>query len=299
MTPPRRAVVVGGRGAVGAMFTGLLRGSGVSTAIVDPEPGDEPVKDESIKGDITAPDATAAEVVSGADLVVLAVPESVALRALDPLARLVRSGAVLVDTLSVKSRFAARLTGFPVAVEHVGLNPMFAPDLGMAGRPVAAVVTRDGPGTTRVLELVADWGGRVVRCTPEEHDGTTAATQALTHATVLSFGLALTRMGVDADRLTATAPPPHLALLALLARIVGGSPEVYWDVQEANPYAPGARQALADGLRDFATAVENGEAGVAAAFEDLRALLGAGFETQRRRGRELLTTIHRQTEADR
>src|SRR5687768_4861123 len=157
------------------MFADLLRGSGVRTRVIDARPGGT----DSIAGDITAPDAEVAEAVSRANLVLLAVPEPVALRALDPLAAIVRPGAVLSDTLSVKSRFAARLADFPAAVEQVGLNPMFAPDLGMAGRPVAAVVTRGGPGSTALLDLVADWGGRVVRCTPEEHDATVAATQAL------------------------------------------------------------------------------------------------------------------------
>jgi prephenate dehydrogenase len=275
------------------MLTALLRGSGVPTMVIDLRPGD----DESITGDITEPNATVAEAVSRAELIVLAIPEPVALRALDPLATLIRPGAVLVDTLSVKSRFAARLADFPTGIEQVGLNPMFAPDLGIADHTVVAVVTRDGPGATALLQLMTSWGGRLVCCTPQEHDRTTAATQTLTHAAVLSFGLALARMGIDADQLANTAPPPHLAMLALLARIAGGSPEVYWDIQQVNPYATSARQALAEGLDTLATAVEGGEAGMAAVFDELRALLGAGFEDHRRRARELLMTTHLQAEA--
>lgn len=290
---PRSAVVAGGRGAVGAMLTGLLRGSGVPTTVIDLHPGDP----GSITGDITRPDAAVAETVGRAELVVLAIPEPAALRALDPLAGLVRPGAVLADTLSVKSRFAARLAGLPAGIEQVGLNPMFAPDLGIAGRTVAAVVTRGGPGATALLQLVESWGGRVVRCTPEEHDRATAATQALTHAAVLSFGLALAHTGTGAGQLAGTAPPPHLAMLALLARITGGSPEVYWDIQQANPYAAPARQALAEGLGTLAAAVDSGEAGMAAVFDDLRALLGTGFEEHRRRARELLAATHPQAQA--
>jgi len=42
----------------------------------------------------------------------------------------------------------------------------------------------------------------------------------------------------------ALAPPPHLTLLALLARIASGEPETYREVQ-ANPHAAQARAALA------------------------------------------------------
>lgn len=288
MTALQQAVVVGGRGAVGALFADLLRDSGVTVTVVDRDPGD----DEAIKGDITAPDTAVASAVAAADLVVLAVPEPVALRAVEPLAGLLRPGAVLADTLSVKSRLTARLTGFPAEVQRVGLNPMFAPDLGMAGRPVAAVVTRGGSGVDALLDLVRQWGGCAVHCTPDEHDATAAATQALTHAAVLSFGLALARMNVPADRLSATAPPPHLVLLALLARITNGRPEVYLDVQEANPHAARARHTLAEGLRTFAAAVEDGEAGVAAAFGEIRALLGAEFVEHQRRAHEVFKTMH-------
>ncbi|MEU7477785.1 prephenate dehydrogenase/arogenate dehydrogenase family protein [Lentzea sp. NPDC042327] len=288
MTALRHAVVAGGGGAVGALFAALLRDSGVTVTAVDLGPGDGDV----LQGDITAPDAVVAAAVAAADLVVLAVPEPVALRAVKPLAGLLGPGAVLADTLSVKSRLSARLTDLPGEVQVVGLNPMFAPDLGMAGRPVAAVVARGGPGVDALLDLVRRWGGRVVRCTSGEHDATAAATQALTHATVLSFGLALARLGVPADRLAATAPPPHLTLLALLARITSGRPEVYLDVQEANPHAAGARQALADGLRAFAAAVEEGEAGVAAAFGEIRALLGDRCAEHERRAHDVFTTMH-------
>jgi 4-amino-4-deoxyprephenate dehydrogenase len=294
VSPPRRAVVVGGRGAVGSMLTTLLRDNDVPTTIVDTGAGGP----DTVAGDITAPNAEVAEAVGDADLVVLAVAEPVALRALDTLHAIMRRGAVLVDTLSVKSRFLTRLATFPLEVEHVGLNPMFAPDLGLAGRPVAAVVTRDGPGTAALLDLLARGGGQVVRCTGDEHDRTTAATQALTHATVLSFGFALARMGALAEGLVAAAPPPHVVLLSLLARITSNSPDAYLDIQEANPHAVRAREALVEGLRVLATAIENGAAGMAAAFDDLRGLLGTDFERHRRRGRELLTTTHRQAEED-
>jgi prephenate dehydrogenase len=51
------------------------------------------------------------------------------------------------DTLSVKSRLCELLRSRGEDLEAVGLNPMFAPSLGLAGRPVAVVAERDGPRT--------------------------------------------------------------------------------------------------------------------------------------------------------
>jgi prephenate dehydrogenase len=141
----------------------------------------------------------------------------------------------------------------------VSLNPMFAPALGMPGRPVAAVVVTDGPRAQELLRHIADWGGRVVRTTAAEHDRLTAAAQALTHAAVLSFGVALSEFDVDIQTLSALAPPPHTTMLALLARIGSGTPEVYWDVQSANPHATAARESLAQTIRAVADVVERGD----------------------------------------
>lgn len=276
MTAIARCVVAGGRGAVGAMFVRLLIGSGVETSIVDTVDG----------VDIAAGGPAIAE----ADLVVLAVPEPVAIKAARTVAELMRPGAVLADTLSVKTRMAAELAG--TTVEHVGLNPMFAPSLGMTDRPVGAVVTRDGPRVRALLRLIEDWGGRPVRFTAEEHDRTTAVSQAMTHAAILSFGLAVAESDVDFDRLAASAPPPNLALLALLARVLDGSPEVYREIQSANPHAVSARRALAEALRSFAGVVEGDGEGLAATFDRLRRLMGPDLGRHQYRCREIFTIIH-------
>ncbi|WP_432133489.1 MULTISPECIES: prephenate dehydrogenase/arogenate dehydrogenase family protein [unclassified Streptomyces] len=272
-----RAVVVGGAGAVGRLFTERLIGADVEVTVVDPAlgPGAEPEAARRVQGDITAVDPALAAELGRADLVVLAVPEPVALAALPGLAVALRPGAVLADTLSVKQAVARAVREHAPGVQAVGLNPMFAPALGFTGRPVAAVVVHDGPGVTELLGLVEDWGATVERVDAAQHDRLAAASQALTHAAVLGFGLALAGTGVPAAELRPIAPPPATTLLALLARVVGGTPEVYWDVQYANAEAPAARKALAAAIHRLAETVEHGtEAGFAALLGELRDYLG-------------------------
>ncbi|GAA0380313.1 prephenate dehydrogenase/arogenate dehydrogenase family protein [Microbispora corallina] len=273
----RRCVVVGGAGAVGGLFADRLLRSGADVLVVDaaaPLPGRLPGA-RFLKGDVTAPDGGLAAEFGRADLVLLAVPEPVALTAAAGVAAAMRPGALLADTLSVKGPIVREVRARAAAVEAVALNPMFAPSLGFEGRPVAAVVVHDGPRARTLLDLVGSWGGRVVLVREDEHDRLAAATQALTHAAVLAFGLALDRLGVGVAELAAVAPPPHATLLALLARIASGTPEVYWDVQAANPQAPAAREALAAGVRDLSALVEGeGEERFAAALGSLRELLG-------------------------
>jgi len=257
-----RVVIAGGSGAVGALFAERLQESGNDVVIVDRTvPGPTHRVTRFVRGDISDPGAEVADVVRTADAVLLSVPEPVALVAIGRLVGTLRPDALIVDTLSVKTTVVRTLraaTTIARGVEALSLNPMFAPALGFAGHPVASVTVRDGRRSRALHNLIEQWGARVVPVTADQHDRISAASQALTHAAVIAFGVALTELDIDIADLDRIAPPPHRALLALLARIASGAPEVYWDVQAANPYAPSARRALARGVSQLADVVDDG-----------------------------------------
>lgn len=290
-TGTARVAVVGGAGAVGSMLAGLARSGGDDVTVIDrvPPDGDR----VALVGDVSAPSERVRAALADADVVVLAVPEAVAVGAVPVVDRAMRRGALLVETLSVKTRIHGALRDGAPGRPALGINPMFAPGLGMAGRPVSAVVHHDGPAVDRFLAAVAGWGGRVVRLDAVEHDRVAAATQALTHAAVLAFGLALADVGVGPEELAATAPPPHTTMLGLLARVGTGVPEVYHDIQAGNPAAAEARKALAAGLARLSETVERGDEGAFAALmadavrplgdrrDDYRTMCAALFEQLR------------------
>lgn len=259
------------------MFARHLADSGYHVCVIDAfaRPAEGGPRTRFERGDITDIGPSLAAMIRTAELVMLAVPEQVALTGLEGVLRVMTPGALLADTLSVKQRIVEAVLAARADVQMVSLNPMFAPSLGIAGRPVAAVVVRDGPLAKELLGLIGAWGGRVVTMTSADHDRLAGSAQALTHAAVLAFGLALTELGAAITELDAIAPPPHQTLLALLARIVGGAPEVYWDVQSANPHAAPARAALDGGLRRLAAMVQDSDdAEFAAMLSRLRDFFG-------------------------
>jgi prephenate dehydrogenase len=281
-----RCVVAGGAGAVGGLMVQLLRGAGADVLVADFVP--PPAEVAYVRGDISAIDGRLATELRQADIVVLAVPERVALAAVPELAQELRPGALLVDTLSVKTGIAAALEAHAAHLEAVSLNPLFAPALGPEGRAIAAVVVHDGPRARALLDAAARGGARVAEVGADEHDRIAAVTQALTHAAVLAFGLALDELGVAVEGLGALAPPPHLTLLALLARIASGEPETYRDVQSANPHARRARAALAAGLATLSDAADHGAgADFAAILERANQRLGADRDAYARMCEEL------------
>jgi len=287
-----KCVVVGGAGAVGRMFVELLTQAAASVTVIDSRvgagvppqgPGDSGNEagfaslGEAIAGDVTAPSNELCRALRAADLVLLAVPERVALAALAAVTAQMRDGALLAHTASVQLPLALAMRDTAQRLQALGLNPMFAPALGMRGRPVAAVVVNDGASVGELLGLVSQAGARVVPVDAETHDRVCAAGQALAHATVLSFALALTAMDVDLRMMRALAPPPLATLLALVARIVSGAPTVYWEIQSENRYAAGARGALARGLEHLAQATQD-EAAFTSVMNRSRGFLGPELE---------------------
>lgn len=258
----RRSVIVGGGGAVGSLFARALTDAGArDLVLVDRRgPGTSPTDTAVfLEGDILRPSREVIGQVRSCDLMILATPEAAAIAALDSLLPALQPGALLVDTLSVKGRYAQTLATKRTQAELLGVNPMFAPGLGFAGQSVVAVPYRPGPKSEAFLEFVAAQGSEVVQLSAEAHDQACAALQVVTHASILAFGMALAAGGHDIAAAGRIMPPPHRTMLALLARIVAADPEVYRDIQTANPAAARARADLVDAHRRLERIVACGD----------------------------------------
>jgi prephenate dehydrogenase len=247
-----RFVVCGGAGSVGSLFCRVFAPAG-EVVTVD----EHPAGPRCVCGDVTRPAPDVCAEIAEADVVLLALPEATCEAAIAAVAREMKAGALLADTCSVKETVTTLLADAADRhnLEACSVNPMFAPALDPAGRPVASVTIRGGPRTQLLHDLLARAGMRLVPVTVTEHDRLTAVMQAATHASVLAFGQVLVQEDCDVEKLVRLAPPPHLTMLSLLARMVSGSPEVYWDIQAGNACAERAREALRDGLDHLSTVV--------------------------------------------
>ncbi len=244
-----RSIVLGGQGAVGQLFAELLRTDGGVT-LVDLHRGTPQPGTSSIMADARRPSPALIAELGKADIVVIALPEDAGAATVEAVARYMPRGALLIETLSVKSAIAQALASAAQRydLEALSVNPMFAPDLGFQGQPVVVATVRDGERCRRLETLIDGLGGRLVSLSVQEHDRLTASLQVATHASVIAFGWALQILEADIGVVVAAAPPPHRTLLALLARIVTGTREVYREIQFAHPYARDVRRALLDGL---------------------------------------------------
>ena len=254
-----------GTGSVGLLFHSLLTGHVRSMTLVDQAVPADIAAHERISADVTAPlSPTLRRALAAADLVVCALPEAALLSFLRAAVSLLRPEAILVDTASVKSGLPGAWAGARPGLSIVSLNPMFAPTLVPAGRPVIAVSAGSGSRDEVLLELLRDRGMVVVKVRDAaEHDQLSATAQSAAHASVLAFGMAAAASGFSIDQILAVAPPPCFTQLMLLARMTTLAPEVYSDLQVSNPAAAAARAALAAAIAEIDRLTGSG-AGVAA-----------------------------------
>jgi prephenate dehydrogenase len=278
-SPFDRVTIFGGGGAVATLFAHTLQAAGAhSLTLVDLRPVRSGlVGATQIQDDVREPGEATSAAIAASDLVMLAVPESVAEAGVAGLVGRMKPGSLLVETLSVKHGFASAVAELPAAAEILGVNPMFAPSLGFSGRSVVAVPYRDGARTSAFLELLRAQDALVVPMTADQHDSACAALQAATHAAILTFGMTLKSLGYDLAEVECLMPPPHRTMLALLARVLSADAEVYRDIQAANPYAAQVRERMAAALSDLDRLVKCGDAAAfRQMFEELRALSAAG-----------------------
>ena len=281
MPSPRRefksVVVLGGNGAMGSLICDNLASRAGRVTAVDlgeaPRPGAGAL--DYLRADVLALDAPAKHVLAAADAVILALPEAVAIKSVRAVRSAMSDDALLVDTLSVKTQIVELMGEFNSPFETLSINPMFGPSTGFADQNVIVVRVAAGPRAEHFVEILQSWGSRVVFRTAEEHDQAMAALQTATHAAILSFGMALEKLDYDVSTLADMSSPPHRVLLALVARLLGGEPEVYWDIQAHNSFADGARDAVRQSVQDLSDIVaSDDEAEFRARLEKLREMLG-------------------------
>jgi prephenate dehydrogenase len=272
-----RVVVFGAAGVVGRWARRHLAGDQDQVATVDL------TGEVDHRADARAPDAKTRAAVAAADLVALALPEDVAAACIDWLPDAAPARAVVLSTCSVQRPLFDRSAKAGMPQLLIGANPMFSPTLPAAGRPVVVVAREQRDEVAAVRDRLAAAGMSVTVMTPDEHDAAMSYLQVLPHAAVLSFAGALAQAPVDVETLMAMAPPPARTLIALACRMVTAPPEVYWDIQHANPDGEQRRRELRAAIARLDTLVVAGrsadfQAALSAAADWLGPHLGVGAD---------------------
>jgi chorismate mutase/prephenate dehydrogenase len=244
----KRAVVVGGAGRMGRWFVRFLADAGYRTAVLDPA---------ATEGENDTGRAWLAD----ADLVLCATPPRLTAELYEAWSAAPPRG-VVVDVASIKTPLIAAIGRLRAGGARVAsLHPMFGPStVLLRDADVVVCDTGDAAAARAVEALFAPTTARLVRLPLEGHDRVMADLLALAHATAIGFAAALPE----------AHHPVHSTTFQALERIAGGavseSPEVYFEIQAANPHAADAVARLRAVLDRLADTVARGDSAAFAAL---------------------------------
>lgn len=201
---------------------------------------------------IDAADREAVESAVGqADVVLLCIPESAALRELPKLAAHSREGTLFVDIASVKTKVvaAAREVMRSTPIDYLSVHPMFGPSIDFAGGNFVFLPQSDSEKSNEFRSMVTSWGVIPHEMTAEEHDEATRVTQVACHASILAYAIAARQSNLDISTLQKVETPMSRALLGLAGRILEGDPELYFSIQKND--GDQARGRTAESLKEI------------------------------------------------
>lgn len=270
-----RCLIVGGAGGMGSWLRGFLETAGHRIEVCDPAVGELPGEEGVFSRVDQVPDL---DVYSA---IVLAVP----LRSTpEVLAQVVRRRprARVVEVASIKTPLAPVLAeADELGVEVVCLHPMFGPGKHMNEDLPIVVAVRGGRS---FAELRADLEGWLdqpyVRLVPlpfESHDVLMAWLLGLSHLSGIVFASALSWSSLSPDLLLRCASTTFERQAQGALSILGEDPDLYLDIQHANPHRRRVYEALRAAIDELEAAVDSCDR---AAFEAIvaraRAALGEG-----------------------
>ncbi|MEM2674026.1 MAG: prephenate dehydrogenase/arogenate dehydrogenase family protein [Candidatus Hadarchaeales archaeon] len=185
------------------------------------------------------------EVLTRADVVLVAVPISSTPSVLEEVGARMKRGSLLMEVASVKEQTVAGMQRLKSAqLELVALHPLFGPGASeLRGERFAFIPVRAGRIFEQVRERLEAEGARLFKTDWREHDQKMARVQALSHLILLLY-LKLCERGELQTRLSRSLAEVAKALLA-------GNPSVYYDIQTLNRYSATVRGELIETLKQL------------------------------------------------
>lgn len=255
---PRTVAIIGGKGAMGTLFTRLFADLGHYVMVAD------------VDTTLSPSDAAAA-----ADVVVVSVPISVTEEVVRAIGPHVREDALLMDLTSIKERpLAAMLASTPASV--LGAHPMFGPSVhSLQGQRIVLCRGRGDAWAEWARSMLVARGLVVTETTAAEHDRAMAIVQVLTHFQTQVTGLALARLGVPLEETLRYTSPAYLLELYMVGRHFAQSPALYGSIEMENPRSAEVAGVFRDAAAELASTLGSRDPErFAAAFEEVRAYLG-------------------------
>jgi chorismate mutase / prephenate dehydrogenase len=212
----RKVTIIGGRGRMGKFFTQQLSVDGHQVSTLGNQDWEN-----------------ASQLLGEAELVLVSVPIERTVAVIERAAKYLSPTTALADITSIKTQPVQAMLashGGPV----MGLHPMFGPSVkSFAGQKVVTCSGRNDNVFGWLLDFIADRGGELISCTPEEHDRIMVTIQATRHFARFCCGVFLSAENVDIDRSLLMSTPSYRQELEIVNRLFAQNPALCVDIMLA------------------------------------------------------------------
>ena len=238
---PRRVTVIGGRGKMGRFFVEQLSSSGHYVDILGRDGWGK-----------------ARQLLVRADLVIVSVPIEQTVPIIEKTVGYLNASTALVDVTSIKTPIVqAMLDRHPGPV--LGLHPMFGPGVdSFLSQNVVVCPGRQQQACQWFLDFIASRGGKLIWCTPQEHDQIMDIVQAIRHFSTFGFGAFLAEEKIDLSRTLEFASPLYRMQLDIVGRLFTQNASLYLNMMLLEK-RPQAISRLAATYSRLAELVEKGD----------------------------------------
>ena len=207
--------------------------------------------------------------------VVVGVPEEAMEQTCAAVLPHLRPGAHVIDICSTKrTALPAMLRHAPEGVSVLGTHPLFGPAVqDLVGQIMVMTPT---PRTDHAFyawyrDLVRSFGAVVEEVAAENHDQHMLFIQTLAHFAYLVFGRTLAQagpLGFNLEQSFKVSTPPYGILAAFTARIIGGNPRLYAQIQ-GQPDADVVRALFLQAAKELAGQFSHGQTQTQAAIQEV------------------------------
>lgn len=236
--------IIGGTGAMGRFFAGILEEAGYEVACCGRNTPVTPVA-----------------VAKRCSIVMVSVPIRSTVGVIRDIAPLLSAEQLVCDLTSLKAAPVAAMLESEADV--LGLHPMFGPTVGgLAGQTIIAAPARCRlPLGEDMLMVFRSLGALITVMDPATHDRMMAFIQGLAHFTSLAIAETIRREGLDYRDLLACASPFYRIQLGLAGRLLGQAPSLYGDILQMNKSVPEVLDSFIDSAASLRDTVVSGDPG--------------------------------------
>ncbi|MEH2228235.1 MAG: bifunctional chorismate mutase/prephenate dehydrogenase [Nostoc sp.] len=215
---PRRVTLVGGGGMMGRFFKQKLTAASHIVTILEQDDWDR-----------------AEFLLAEADLVLICVPIEYTIEVIRKLANYLAPTTALADIASIKVPILQAMLEYhngPV----MGLHPMFGQGIeSFLSQKVVVCPGREENAFQWLLDLIESEGGKLIVCTPEEHDQMMIAVQAIRSFKTFGFGVFLAEEKINIRRSLDFSSPIFRLEIDIVSRLFSQSVPLIVDIMLATP----------------------------------------------------------------